>query len=187
MSQLDWYYNHHEQGALSSKPREQKLHKDIIVLKNRKVLWAASGQNWALHGHKVSTVLIPIHAFSKACMWVTTVALQTLFINKNNRHSVCLKSATLSPAGETEDSPGPAPAPDPELVPSDLSSDWPTGREGGMVNMKIQGMEDEGRRGSNSENHTQGLVAYENVWSHRAARQNVTTRVRMSKASMPLK
>lgn len=78
-----------------------------------------------------------------------------LLIKKiNNRHLVCLKCETLSLASETEDSPGPAPAPDPELLPSDLSSDWPTGREGGMVNMKIQGMEDGGRRGSNSENHT---------------------------------
>lgn len=51
------------------------------------------------------------------------------------------ESATLSLASETEDSPGPVPAPEPELLPSDLSSDWPTGREGGMVNMKIRGME----------------------------------------------
>lgn len=43
----------------------------------------------------------------------------------------------MSLAGNMEDSPGPAPAPEPELLPSDLSSDWPTGREGGMVNMKI--------------------------------------------------
>lgn len=75
----------------------------------------------------------------------------------------CLISsgAMLSLTGKLEDSPGPAPAPEPELLPSDLSSDWPTGGEGGMVNMKIQGME--GRRGSNNKNHTQGLVAYENV------------------------
>lgn len=78
---------------------------------------------------------------------------------------MCLipSGATLSLAGEMEDSPGPAPAPEPELLPSDLSSDWPTGREGGMVNVKIQGMEDGGRRGSNNKNHTQGLVAHENV------------------------
>lgn len=70
---------------------------------------------------------------------------------------------TLSLAGETEDSPGPAPAPETELLPSDLSSNWPTGREGGMVNMKTQGMEDGRKRGSNNKNHTQGLVAHENV------------------------
>lgn len=35
-----------------------------------------------------------------------------------------------SVADRTEDSPGPAPAPEPELLPSDLSSDWPTGRDG---------------------------------------------------------
>lgn len=33
-------------------------------------------------------------------------------------------------ADRTEDSPGPAPAPETELLPSDLSSDWPTGRDG---------------------------------------------------------
>lgn len=83
----------------------------------------------------------------------------------NNRHSVCLipSGATLSLAGEMEDSPGPAPAPEPEMLPSDLSSDWPTGREGGMVNMKIQGMEDGRRRASKSKNHTQSLVAHGNV------------------------
>lgn len=94
---------------------------------------------------------------------------------KNNRHSVSLipSGATLSLAGETEDSPGPAPAPEPELLPSDLSSDWPTGREGGMVNVKIQGMGHGGRRGSNNKNHTWGLVAHENVWSHRGSRRNL--------------
>lgn len=100
---------------------------------------------------------------------------ETPFINKNNRHPVCPipSGATLSLTGKTEDSPGPAPAPEPELLPSDLSSDWPTGREGGMVNMKVQGME--GRRGSNNKNHTQGLVAHKNVWSHRAHRRNPTS------------
>lgn len=78
------------------------------------------------------------------------------------------------------DSPGPAPAPEPELLPSDLSSDWPTGREGGMVNMKIYGMVDGGRKGSNSKNHTQGLVAHPNI-DHTVHRS-----VLMSKASMPL-
>lgn len=117
-----------------------------IVLKKRRGPCEASGQNWALHEDNVSTVWVPIHI----------VTLQTPFINKNNRHSVCLipSGATLSLTGETEDSPGPAPAPEPELLPSDLSSDWPTGREGGMVNVKIQGMEDGGRRGSNNTNHT---------------------------------
>lgn len=43
-----------------------------------------------------------------------------------------LKDATLSLTHlQMEDSPGPAL--EPELVPSDLSSDWPTGMEGGMV------------------------------------------------------
>lgn len=85
------------------------------------------------------------------------VILKSPFINKI-RHAECLipSGVTKSLAGETEDSPGPAPAPETELLPSDLSSDWPTGREGGMVNMKIQGMEDGGRKGSNNKNHTQG-------------------------------
>lgn len=49
--------------------------------------------------------------------------------------------AMMSLTGKAEDSPGPDPAPEPELLPSDLSSDWPTGGEGGMVNMKIKGGE----------------------------------------------
>lgn len=88
---------------------------------------------------------------------------------------MCLtpSDATFSIAGNTEDSPGPAPAPEPELLPSDLSSDWPTGREGGIVNMKIQGMEDGARRGSNSKNHTYGLVAHENVQSNSVSQCNL--------------
>lgn len=60
--------------------------------------------------------------------------------NETNRHPVCLMpdGAMLSLTGKAEDSPGPDPAPEPELLPSDLSSDWPTGGEGGMVNMKIR-------------------------------------------------
>lgn len=36
----------------------------------------------------------------------------------------------MSLRGKADDSPGPDPAPEPELLPSDLSSDWPTGGEG---------------------------------------------------------
>lgn len=53
------------------------------------------------------------------------------FIDENNGRSLCLiaRDVTKSLAGEMVNSPGPAP--EPELLPSDLSSDWPTGREGG--------------------------------------------------------
>lgn len=59
-----------------------------------------------------------------------------------------------SVADRTEDSPGPAPAPEPELLPSDLSSDWPTGRDGKHENTG-DGRKD-GGGGSNNHNHTQG-------------------------------
>lgn len=91
----------------------------------------------ALHEDCVSSFLVSIHASSKACIWVIIRIQKTTFIDENNGRSLCLiaRDATKSLAGEMVNSPGPAP--EPELLPSDLSSDWPTGREGGMVKINI--------------------------------------------------
>lgn len=50
---------------------------------------------------------------------------------ESNKSPKCLMPGeVMSLSGNAEDSPGPDPAPEPELLPSDLSSDWPTGGEG---------------------------------------------------------
>lgn len=50
---------------------------------------------------------------------------------KKEKHPACLMPGeVMSLSGKAEDSPGPDPAPEPRLLPSDLSSDWPTGGEG---------------------------------------------------------
>ena len=110
---------------------------------------------WCAPQSSHTPVLFP----TNACMWLIIVIPHMLFVGEI-RDSVQWCNLVC---GKMEDSPGPDPAPEPELLPSDLSSDWPTGREGGMVNMKIQGMESEERWGSNDKSHTRGLVSRKTI------------------------
>lgn len=69
--------------------------------------------------------------------------IKMIIIGRTKNKQTKLQSVpgkVMSLRGKAEDSPGPDPAPEPELLPSDLSSDWPTGGEG-MVNMTVNGGE----------------------------------------------
>lgn len=57
----------------------------------------------------------------------------------NYRYPVCLTLTGAMLSFTKQNSPGPVPAPEPEMLPSDLSSDWPTTRKVGMVNMTGEG------------------------------------------------
>lgn len=166
----NWTDNHHPKHlALSSSTTDpftassQHGANLILHIDCTPMLKRTRSKRSATWGQRVA-VLTPIRA-SSTCEDVEDKRHSS--INTTDDQSVwALVVQCCHSLANWKNSPGPAPAPEPELLPSDLSSDWPTGGEVGMVNMKIQGME--GRRGSNNKNHTQGLVAHENVWSHRA-------------------